>query len=114
LLGTRITLGNIQFEEFQRCHQVGRVDDYIKKFENAKSKVMQISAAFTEEVFVAGFVSGLKDEIKHMVNMFQPTTFNEAFQYALQYEFSQESQQRRAKLANKPLYLQNYPGPGVK
>lgn len=62
---------------------------------------MQISAAFTEEVFVAGFVSGLKDEIKHMVNMFQPTTLNEALKYALlQYELSQESQQRRAKLAS--------------
>jgi hypothetical protein len=64
-LSTRITPGNIQFEEFQRCHQVDRVDDYIKNFVNVKSKIMQSIVAFTEEVFVAGFVCGLKDEIKN-------------------------------------------------
>jgi hypothetical protein len=49
---------------------VNRVNNYIKKFENAKLKVMQISVSFT-----VGFVSGLKDDIKRMVNMFQPTIF---------------------------------------
>lgn len=48
-------------EEFQRVHKVGRVDEYMEKFEKAKARLLIENAYFQEQFFVGSFISGLKD-----------------------------------------------------
>jgi hypothetical protein len=52
---------------------------------------------FEEPYFVSSFISGLKDEIKHVVKMFKPTPLNEVFEFAWQCEQAQESQQKKLR-----------------
>ncbi|KAJ4754249.1 polyprotein [Rhynchospora pubera] len=65
-------------EEFKRCHQVNKVDEYVKQFEKIRMRVLLISNAFTEEDFKIEFVCGLKEEIRGMVKLFKPVSLNKA------------------------------------
>ncbi|KAJ4784848.1 polyprotein [Rhynchospora pubera] len=94
-------------EEFKRCHQINKVDEYVKHFEKVRMRVLQLSSAFSEDDFKIGFVSGLKEEIRSMVKLFKPETLEDAYEYAQQYEEAQESQQRRARMVYKSNNLQN-------
>ncbi|KAJ1699965.1 hypothetical protein LUZ63_008477 [Rhynchospora breviuscula] len=96
-------------EEFKRCHQINKVDEYVRQFEKIKSRVMQVTQAFTEEDLKIGFISGLKEDIRGMVKLFKPTTLEEAYDYAQQYEEAQESQQRKTKLMYRSTNTQNLP-----
>jgi hypothetical protein len=51
-------------EEFRRVHKVGRVDEYMEKFEKAKARLLIENPYFQEPFFVGSFISGLKDEIQ--------------------------------------------------
>ncbi|PIN03314.1 hypothetical protein CDL12_24163 [Handroanthus impetiginosus] len=55
--------------------QEGSVVEYIRQFE--EFKVLMI-ASHTEEFFVNAFVNGLREEIRHMVEMLAPSTLMEA------------------------------------
>ncbi|KAJ3705864.1 hypothetical protein LUZ61_009569 [Rhynchospora tenuis] len=88
-------------EEFKRCHQVNKVEEYIKQFEKVRMRVMQVTNAFSENDFRIGFVSGLKEEIRSMVKVFKPTTLEDAYEFAQQYEEAQEAQQRRVRIGFK-------------
>ncbi|KAJ3698219.1 hypothetical protein LUZ61_001924 [Rhynchospora tenuis] len=88
-------------EEFKRCHQVSKVEEYVKQFERIKSRVLQVTGAFSEEDFMVGFVSGLREDIRGMVKLLKPPTLIDAYEYALQYEETQDSQSRRLRMSNK-------------
>ncbi|KAJ3690878.1 hypothetical protein LUZ61_020042 [Rhynchospora tenuis] len=95
-------------EEFKRCHQMNRVEEYIKQFEQIRMRVLQVSHAFSEEEFKVGFICGLKEELRGMVKLFKPNSLEEAYEYALQYEETQDTQQKRMKNWSKPTTLQPY------
>ena len=76
---------------------------YIRQFDKAKNRLQQISTAFTEDILIARFVGGLKEDIKHKVGVLEPSTLNVAFRYALKYELDIEGQQRQTRTAFKPV-----------
>ncbi|KAJ4753430.1 polyprotein [Rhynchospora pubera] len=88
-------------EEFKRCHQVSKVEDYVKQFERIKSRVLQVTGAFSEDEFLVGFISGLREDIKGMVKLLKPPSLIDAYEYALQYEETQDSQSRRLRMGMK-------------
>ncbi|KAJ1686917.1 hypothetical protein LUZ63_018307 [Rhynchospora breviuscula] len=98
-------------EEFKRCHQLNKVEDYIKQFEKMRFRVMQVSKAFTEDDFKIGFISGLKEEIRGMVKLIKPLSLQDAYDYAQQYEETQDYQQRRTKVFHKSPSFQAYQQP---
>ncbi|KAJ1703813.1 hypothetical protein LUZ63_003592 [Rhynchospora breviuscula] len=96
-------------DEFKRIHQTGRVDEYIKRFDKARARLMNFNPALNEEFFIAGFISGLREELRYTVELHNPKRLYEAFNYATKVELSNDSQHRRPKVMNKPSNPQNYP-----
>lgn len=48
------------------------MEEYIEKFEELMTKVMCQIPQATEAYYTTVFVGGLKDELKHLVKMFNP------------------------------------------
>ena len=55
-------------EEFNKLTQDGNMDDYIEKFEELRSLIGALNPLLPEAYYVSSFISGLKDEIKPMLN----------------------------------------------
>ncbi|KAJ1700817.1 hypothetical protein LUZ63_000596 [Rhynchospora breviuscula] len=51
-------------DEFKRIHQTGRVDEYIKRFDKARARLMNFNPTLNEEFFITGFISGLREELR--------------------------------------------------
>ncbi|KAJ3707881.1 hypothetical protein LUZ61_011586 [Rhynchospora tenuis] len=96
-------------DEFKRLHQLGRVEEYYKKFVRAKARLLRAKPTLDEDFFMAGFISGLKEDIKNTVELFYPRSLNSAYQYALKVEANQDSQQKRSKELVRPSKFQKYP-----
>ncbi|XP_078182382.1 uncharacterized protein LOC144575983 [Carex rostrata] len=80
------TKGN-PIDEFKRIHQVGRVDDYAKNFLRAKSRLIgkgHIDAS--DEFYVGCFMSGLREDIRNTIDLFEPSTLKSAIRYARKIE----------------------------
>lgn len=45
-------------DEFKRVHQIGKVDEYVKKYLQAKSRLTYKKGIHNEEFYVEGFISG--------------------------------------------------------
>ncbi|KAJ3690822.1 hypothetical protein LUZ61_019986 [Rhynchospora tenuis] len=95
--------------EFKRVHQLGKVTDYIKKFNGLRGKLMYERPYLPGDFYVSSFIEGLKEDIKAMVTMFSPKTLNEAYKYAKQSEQFQEGQFRRLRGNPRPQNLITYP-----
>jgi Retrotransposon gag protein len=66
-------------DELKMLHQLGTVEEYIKKFSRVKAKLLYYDANLKEIFFIQGFLSGLKEEIRHLMNVLNPKKLNEAF-----------------------------------
>ncbi|KAJ4807007.1 polyprotein [Rhynchospora pubera] len=95
--------------EFKRLHQGGRVNDYIKQFDNCRSRLQHQRPYIPNDFYLAAFIEGLKDELRAMVTLLKPQSLNEAYQLATQYESVQESQSKRLRLPNRPTYQVTFP-----
>jgi hypothetical protein len=95
-------------EEFNRCHQKGKVSEYIRSFEKAKNILLHISSAFTKDILIAQFIGGLKEDIRHKVGVLEPDTLNVAYKYVLRYELDIEGQHKLAKTPSKFVASINY------
>lgn len=75
-------------EEFKRLYQTGSVKEYIRSFERAMWRLLceHPSISNSKSFFVSSFICGLKEEIRYMVDMFEPSTRNDAFHRAINYE----------------------------
>ncbi|KAJ4756090.1 polyprotein [Rhynchospora pubera] len=89
-------------DEFKRIHQTGKVDEYIKRFDKARLKLTRYNPMLNEEFFVAGFVSGLKEELRSTMELFDIRRLTTAFTQALKVEANYETQLRKPKLLTKP------------
>ncbi|KAJ3686553.1 hypothetical protein LUZ61_015717 [Rhynchospora tenuis] len=96
-------------DEFKRIHQVGKVDDYIKRFDKARIKLKKHNPIVNEEFFIAGFISGLKEELKATMELFEIKHLNQAFNHALKVEANYEIQNKKPKMLVKPTNLLTYP-----
>lgn len=55
--------------QFNKLMQRGKVDDYIRKFEELKNYMLSQNRFFTEDNFIESFLSGLKEEIANALNI---------------------------------------------
>ncbi|KAL5709495.1 hypothetical protein ACHQM5_020179 [Ranunculus cassubicifolius] len=77
--------------EFNRLTQTSTLQKYLEKFEELYPLMLLKNKGLTESFFVDSFVSGLKEEIRHTVLMFRPTTLNHAISLARLQEATMES-----------------------
>jgi Retrotransposon gag protein len=82
-------------DEFKRLHQVGTVEEYIKKFCRVNARLLYYDSNLKDEFFIQGFISGLRDEIKHLVEVLSLRKLNDAFHHAYKFELSLKSQQKK-------------------
>ncbi|KAJ4788261.1 polyprotein [Rhynchospora pubera] len=95
-------------DEFKRVHQTGRVGDYIKRFEKAKTRLMFETKIRNIPFYVMGFVSGLKDEVRHAVDILDPVTLNQAYQFAKKAELNLDGLERKYRISAKtPTFQQS-------
>lgn len=83
--------------EFNKLKQMGSVDEYIQKFEELKSYMTQRNRHLDEDYFVKSFISGLKEDVRVMVEMLLPNTLNQAIFMARKQEVQLESLSRHYK-----------------
>ncbi|KAJ3696419.1 hypothetical protein LUZ61_000124 [Rhynchospora tenuis] len=77
--------------DFKRVHQVGKVGDYIRQFEQAKSRFIAETRIRSPYLFIQGFIEGLKEDIRYAVDILNPTTLNQAFTFARKAELNLEN-----------------------
>ncbi|KAK6137448.1 hypothetical protein DH2020_028805 [Rehmannia glutinosa] len=64
--------------EFNKLKHTGSYNDYVDKFEELKACMLLMNNGdYSEEYFVASFISGLSEELQSFVNMFEPTTLQQ-------------------------------------
>ncbi|KAJ4764940.1 polyprotein [Rhynchospora pubera] len=83
--------------DFKRVHQIGKVSEYIRQFERAKSRLIGETKIRNTSFFIQGFIEGLKEEIRYVVEVLNPVTLNQAFHFARKAELNLESVDRRPK-----------------
>ncbi|KAJ1702159.1 hypothetical protein LUZ63_001938 [Rhynchospora breviuscula] len=93
-------------DEFKRVHQTGRVGDYIKRFEKAKTRLMFETKIRNIPFYVMGFVSGLKEELRHAVDILDPVTLNQAYQFAKKAELNLDGLEKKYRISAKPSFYQ--------
>jgi Retroviral aspartyl protease/Ty3 transposon capsid-like protein len=102
----KITTKNTM-EELKALNQTGIVEEYGIQFEKVRSRILLDGRRFSERDFIDTFVSGLKGEIKPCVQVFKPSTLEEALEYALQMEMTSDNQYKRIKNNTKPMSTYN-------
>lgn len=81
--------------EFNKLIQLHSLTEYQEKFEELHPFVLMKSKGLSESYFVDGFVSGLKD--RQTVQMFHPTSVNQAVSLARLQEATLESSSKVVK-----------------
>lgn len=95
--------------QFKKVQQEGTVDDYVREFQRAKSRLMIQTGIKNEYFFVWSFICGLKDDIQHSINLFKPNTLDEAFNLALEIEVAVNPIAKKASfLKPQPQYPSNF------
>lgn len=87
--------------QFNKLKQEGSAQEYIQQFEELKAFMINNNRSLTEEYFVQSFISGLKDEIGRMVEMFNPKTLSSAIQLAKKQEMLLGSLGRGGRMIGK-------------
>ncbi|KAJ4795033.1 polyprotein [Rhynchospora pubera] len=104
--------------DFKRVHQTGKVLDYIKQFERAKSRLIGETKIRNSDFFIQGFIEGLKDEIRYAVELLDPASLNQAFNFARKAELNLEGVDKRNKQWTKTSTYQptrtDNTGPAIK
>ncbi|KAJ3707739.1 hypothetical protein LUZ61_011444 [Rhynchospora tenuis] len=92
--------------DFKRVQQTGKVADYIRQFESAKYRLISETKIRNNTFYVQGFIEGLKEDIRYAVEVLEPASLYQAFNFARKAELNLEGMDRRYKSWNKPLLLQ--------
>jgi len=64
--------------EFNKLKHKDSIMEYLVKFEKLKTHVLHSHPTLNESYFVSRFTNGLNDSLRLMVNMFYPTTVEQA------------------------------------
>lgn len=68
-------------EEFNKLTQVGTLEDYLDKFEDLMSLMIQKNPEIPDSYFLDSFIGGLKPTIKYFVRSFDPPTLYSIVEY---------------------------------
>ncbi|KAK6150015.1 hypothetical protein DH2020_017540 [Rehmannia glutinosa] len=64
--------------EFNKLKQPGSYVEYVEKFEELRACMMLINNGdYSEDYFIASFISGLSEEVQSFLTMFEPTTLQQ-------------------------------------
>jgi hypothetical protein len=101
-VSARFKLATIQHlvDEFKKLHQVGTVDEYIKKFGRVKAKLLYYDPHLNEDSLFKDFIVDLV-EVRYLVEVLQSRRLNNAFNYVYKIELSIEGQHKRYKNFSK-------------
>lgn len=88
--------------EFKQLKQAGIYDDYVEKFEELRAYLLlSNSMNYSEEYFVASFISGLSEEMQGLMLLFRPRTLHEAIENGKQLLFTLEALSKRVRPSPK-------------
>ena len=82
----REELGSKIVEDFHKLQQMGSVEDYLEKFEELKSLLLQNIPMLPDDYFVSSFIGGLKPHLKPFVKALNPLTLDDAIRFARLHE----------------------------
>lgn len=68
--------------EFKNIEQKGTVNENLEEFKELKAWVLIRNPTILEEFFLEFFIEGLKEEIRHLVKMFDPYSFSRVVEKA--------------------------------
>ena len=75
-------LGCRVVEDFNKLQQTGPIDEYLERFEELKSLMIQRTPTLPDVFFVDSFISGLKPQLKPFVKALNPETLQSAISFA--------------------------------
>lgn len=87
--------------QFNKLLQKGKVDDYIRRFEELKTYMWTQNKGCTEEYFIESFLSGLKEEIANALYIVRPQTLRDVIIQARGQQIYLESLDRRSQGAQR-------------
>lgn len=65
--------------EFNKLRMIGSFEDYVERFDELRScLLMEDDSRFSEEYFIASFLSGLGEDLRSFIKMFHPQTLDQA------------------------------------
>lgn len=68
--------------EFSKLQQSTTVKAYQEQFETLRALILSKHGGLNEQFFVNNFLSGLKEKIRHTVQMFSPKTLTHVYSLA--------------------------------
>lgn len=92
-------------DALNKIQQLGRVEEYISKFQSLKSRVMHINPYFPDSYYVSSFLSGLQPDIKQWVKIHKTNDLKELYKLAKHHEKATELTIQRAKSSTIPSLL---------
>ncbi|XP_020550197.1 uncharacterized protein LOC110012122 [Sesamum indicum] len=89
--------------DFNRLLHETTVNAYLEKFEELKDQMLIFNRNLGEEFFMLKFISGLKEEVKSFVSIFNPTSLNQAVILARKLEHTVNAILKRAHQPSRTL-----------
>ncbi|KAL8158626.1 hypothetical protein V2J09_000163 [Rumex salicifolius] len=77
--------GSDVVEEFNKLQQQEDLEEYNEKFEDLRASILLLNPSLPESYFISSYVSGLRNEIKHLVRLGKPTSLALTFEHAKQH-----------------------------
>ncbi|KAK6128670.1 hypothetical protein DH2020_037582 [Rehmannia glutinosa] len=67
--------------EFNKLRHSGSYSDYVERFEELRACMLMLNGGdYSEEYFIASFISGLSEESQAFINMFEPSTLQQTIE----------------------------------
>lgn len=89
--------------EFNKLRLTGSYTDYVERFEELKSCMILLNRGdYSEEYFIASFISGLSDELQSFIRMFNPQTLDQTIELGKNQLLTIEALSRKMKSSAKP------------
>ncbi|KAK6153045.1 hypothetical protein DH2020_012684 [Rehmannia glutinosa] len=88
--------------EFNKLKHTGAYSDYVDRFEELKACMLLLNKDYSEEYFVASFISGLSEELQSFINMFEPHTLQQTIDLGRKQIYTLEAISKRMKPQARP------------
>ncbi|KAK6118018.1 hypothetical protein DH2020_048243 [Rehmannia glutinosa] len=89
--------------EFNKLIQTGSYSDYVEKFEELKACMLLLkNGDYSEEYFIASFISGLSEELQSFIHMFEPSTLQQTIDLGRKQLHTLEAITKKLKGPTKP------------
>ncbi|KAK6151575.1 hypothetical protein DH2020_014210 [Rehmannia glutinosa] len=96
--------------EFNKLKHTGSYSDYVERFEELKACMIMLNSEYSEEYFVASFVSGLSEELQAFINMFEPKTLQQTIELGKKQLHTLEAITKKVRQPTRS-YQNTFPNP---